>query len=91
MSIMCCSVLSLFWWLFGGYSSIFGICGLIIMQLSINLIESNGFFIDLFFFTVITTGDKKQSSSKFSVFSRCLDLVNLSFFQQSFLDGTLWV
>ena len=43
--------------------SIFGICGLILMQLKFIFRESNAKVTDSSLFMVITTGDTKQSSS----------------------------
>ena len=56
----------------------FGICGLILMQLSFSFRESNAVFTDLTLFTVITTGDTKQSSSTSFIFSQCPDLISFS-------------
>ena len=59
-------------------SSIFGICGLRLMQLSFSFRESNAIFTDLSFFPVITTGDTKQSSSTLFTFSKCPSFINFS-------------
>ena len=59
-------------------SSIFGMCGLRLMQLSFSFQESNAIFTDLTFFTVITTGDTKQSSSTLFTFSRCPAFISFS-------------
>ena len=49
-------------------SSIFGMWSLILIQMSFNFLESNAIFTDLSLFTVITTGDTKQSSSTLLIF-----------------------
>ena len=54
--------------------SIFGMRGLILMQLSFSLRESSSIFTDLSLF--ITTGDTKQSSSTSFVISKCPDFIN---------------
>ena len=59
-------------------SSMFGICGLILMQLSFSFQESNAILTDLSLFTVITAGDTKQSSSTSFIFSKCPDLISFS-------------
>ena len=56
-------------------SSIFGKWGLILMQLSFSFLESSAIFTDLSLFTVVTTGDTKQSSSTSFIFSNCSDLL----------------
>ena len=44
-------------------SSLFGMCDLILKQLSYSFRESSAIFTDLLFFTVITIGETKESSS----------------------------
>ena len=58
----------------------FGMCGRTLMQLSFNFRESKAIFTDLSFFTVITTGDTKQSSSTCFTLSKCPDFVSFSIF-----------
>ena len=55
----------------------FGMCGVIFMQLSTSFLESSAFFTNLSLFTVITTGDMKQVSSTFFIFSECPDRISL--------------
>ena len=59
-------------------SSIFGIWGRFFMQLSLSLRESSAIFTDLSCFTVMTTGETKQSSSIVSNRSRCPDFISRS-------------
>ena len=56
----------------------FGMCGLILTQLSFSFREFSAIFTDLSFFTVITTGDTKQSSSTSFIFSKCPALISFS-------------
>ena len=48
------------------------------MQLSFNTLESNAISTDLSLFTVITSGETKQSSSTLLIFSKCPDFISLS-------------
>ena len=70
-------------------SSIFGICGLILIQLSFSFRESSAIFTDLSLFTVITTGDTKQSSSTSFILSKCPDLISFSNFFLRLLVGVM--
>ena len=53
-----------------GNSSMFGIFGLIFTELSFIFLETNAIFTDLSFFTMISTGETKQSSSTCFTFFR---------------------
>ena len=57
-------------------SSMFGIFGRRLMQLSFNFRESNAIFTVLSFFTVITAGEIKVFSGTSSSFSMCPDFIN---------------
>ena len=71
-------------------ASIFGMCGLFLIQLSFSFRESSAIFTDLSFFTVITTGDTKQSSSKtVSLLSVQFSLVSLIPVLRLFVGGAV--
>ena len=74
-------------------SSISGMCGLIMIDLSFKFLESSALSTDLPLFTIMITSDTKQSSST-SVFFRCPDLFTFSSSFPTFscrCSGTAWV
>ena len=68
--------------------SMFGMCFLILIQLSFNSRESSAIFTDLSLFTVNTTGETKQSSSTLFTFSKCPDFINRSSSRSTSFYGT---